>query len=317
MKDINEIGIVGLGIMGSSIATCLLAQGYKVTCLIQDLSTTQQAKDRILGNLKQLHHEALILVDPNRVLSNLFVTDDIKNLGHHEIIIESIVENLEAKKRVYSQLEKVLSSNAIIGSNTSGIPVSILQEGMVHPERLIGIHWAEPAHVTRFMEVICGKNSSLKFAKKVIELASNWGKEPTLVKRDIRGFISNRLMYAMMREAFYLVEKKYATYEDIDRACRNDLGAWITLAGPFRFMDLTGIPAYLSVMKDLFPELSNSNVAPDFIEKLVSSGARGVSNAHGFYQYTDKSADRWEKKFHKFSYDIRKLSEKYSTDQDS
>lgn len=118
-------------------------------------------------------------------------------------------------------------------------------------------------------------------------------------------------MYAMLREAFHLVEKGYATYEDVDRACRNDMGYWITFAGLFRFMDLTGVPAYLAVAKDLFPELDNSDKAPAFFEQLVAEGAKGVSNAHGFYPYTKHSAENWEKLFIEFSYDIRKLSEKY------
>src|ERR1043165_9316466 len=119
-------------------------------------------------------------------------------------------------------------------------------------------------------------------------LGERGGKEPSLVKKDIRGFITNRLMYAMMREAFHLVEKGYATYADIDRACRNDMGYWITFAGPFRFMDLTGVPAYLAVMKDLFPELDCSTKPPAFVEELVASGGKGVSNAQGFYPYTEK-----------------------------
>ena len=150
-----------------------------------------------------------------------------------------------------------------------------------------------------------------KYAEKIIALAEEWGKEPSLVKKDIRGFITNRLMYAMMREGIHLVENGYATIEDIDRACRNDMGYWITFAGIFRFMDLTGIPAYLTVMKDLFPELDNSTKPPAFIEELVASGAKGASNAHGFYPYTKESAEKWEKLFVEFTYNIRKLSEKY------
>jgi 3-hydroxybutyryl-CoA dehydrogenase len=142
-------------------------------------------------------------------------------------------------------------------------------------------------------------------------LAESWGKEPSLVRKDIRGFITNRLMYALMREAFFLVKNGYATYEDIDRAYRNDMGSWMTLAGPFRYMDLTGIPAYLTVMTGLFPELDNSANAPDFMKELVSAGAKGTANAHGFYKYTQETAEKWEETFVDFTYDIRSLSEKY------
>jgi 3-hydroxybutyryl-CoA dehydrogenase len=115
-----------------------------------------------------------------------------------------------------------------------------------------------------------------------------------------------------MREAFYLVENGYATIEDVDRSLRNDLGYWITFAGPFRFMDLTGIPAYRMVMEDLFPELCCSKEVPELMRKVVDSGARGVANAQGFYNYTPAEARRWEKRYLQFSYDIRALALKYS-----
>lgn len=161
------------------------------------------------------------------------------------------------------------------------------------------------------MEIICGQDTDIENAYKVRALAETWGKEPSVLKKDIRGFITNRLMYAMIREAFYLVEGGYATYEDVDRSLRNDLGSWITFAGPFRFMDLTGIPAYAAVMEGLLPELSNASAVPDTMKALVASGAKGVQNAKGFYSYTEASAKRWEELFSEFSYEIRRISEKY------
>ena len=97
----------------------------------------------------------------------------------------------------------------------------------------------------------------------------------------------------------------------MDRSLRNDLGYWITFAGPFRFMDLTGIPAYEAVMRDLFPELCNDTKVPNLISRAVQLGARGVSNAKGFYSYTPAQAKRWEKRFLKFTYEIRALAQKY------
>lgn len=312
-KSKMRIGTVGLGLMGSSIAACILAAGHEVTSLVKDLSIVDEARQRILSFLEQLHQEGILTERPEEVLKRHTITDDVANMAGHEVVIESIIENVDEKKSVYKKLETVLSPTAIIGSNTSAIPVTVLQSGLQHPERVLGIHWAEPAHITRFMEVICGKDSELEYAYKMVELAESWGKEPSLLKKDIRGFITNRIMYAMLREAFYLVENGYATMEDVDRSLRNDLGYWITFAGPFRFMDLTGIPAYLTVMKDLFPELSNATEAPAFMEDLVSAGAKGVSNAQGFYPYTPESAERWEEKFIEFSYDVRKLAKKYSS----
>jgi 3-hydroxybutyryl-CoA dehydrogenase len=118
----------------------------------------------------------------------------------------------------------------------------------------------------------------------------------------------------MLREAFFLVENGYATVADVDRSVRNDMGWWITMAGLFRFMDLTGIPAYKAVMEDLFPGLSNSIEVPQLMNEVVASGARGVSNAKGFYKYTPAQAKRWEELFLKFTYDVRRLALKYTED---
>ena len=312
MSEKIRIGVVGLGLMGSSISTCILAAGHEVTSLTRNIENAGDARKKILNFLLQLQQEGMLKEDPHIVLERLTITDDYSLFADHEVVIESIIENVDDKKRVFQQLEDVLSPTAIIGSNTSAIPVTILQSGLKHPERLLGIHWGEPAHILRFLEVICGEQSHIKYAEKIVELAEEWGKEPSLVRKDIRGFITNRLMYAMMREAIHLVKNGYATIEDIDRACRNDMGYWITFAGLFRFMDLTGIPAYLTVMEDLFPELDNSTKAPLFIEELVASGAKGVGNARGFYPYTKESAEKWEKLFIEFTYDIRKLAEKYA-----
>ncbi len=305
------LGTVGLGLMGSSIATCLLAAGHSVTTLVNDISQREPATQTILEYLEQLKSEGLLQDEPKALLKNIRITDDIRALAHLEIIIETITENTDAKKNLYRELETVLLPTAIIGSNTSAIPVSLLQAGLQYPGRLLGLHWAEPAHITRFMEVICGKETDIANAQKIIQLAESWGKEPSLLKKDIRGFITNRIMYAMLRECFFLVENGYATVEDVDRSLRNDLGYWITFAGPFRFMDITGIPAYFTVMQELFPELDNAKASPEMMKQLVAAGARGTSNAHGFYPYTKESAEKWEELFVQFTYDIRKLAEKY------
>jgi 3-hydroxybutyryl-CoA dehydrogenase len=199
-------------------------------------------------------------------------------------------------------------------SNTSAIPISILQKLTTHPQRFFGLHWAEPSHTTRFLEVICGELSDVNKGEYLYELSHSWGKEPTLVRKDIRGFITNRLMYAMYREAFYLVENGYASIEDIDRACRNNAGYWMTLAGVFRWMDLTGVPAYHNVMKELFPTLCNSTEVPKLIDDIVKAGGRGVANAHGFYSYSKEEAELWEETFRDFSYEIRELALRYPAD---
>ena len=306
------VGVVGLGLMGNSIIACLLAAGHPVVGVTRSLSKRRNTRRHLQSILRQMKREKLLSLDPAQVITKLRITEDFADLRECQVVIETVLEDLQVKYEVFRKIEAAVSPETIIGSNTSALPVTLLQKGASHPERFMGIHWGEPAHVLRFMEIICGDQTDLRLVERARALAERWGKEPSIVRRDVRGFLTNRCMYAMLREAFYLVESGYATIEDVDRSLRNDYGYWITLAGPFRFMDLTGIPAYMRVMEHLLPDLCCTKEVPELMRKVVGSGALGVANARGFYKYTPQEARRWEKRFLRFTYDIRALAQKYS-----
>jgi 3-hydroxybutyryl-CoA dehydrogenase len=308
------VGVVGLGLMGCSIATCLLMAGHRVVAIAPIEGDLQHAENRIREHLTKSQKEGLTEKSPDAWLTCLSITMDYSALKDCVLVIECTLEDLAIKKTVYGKIEAAIAEDALMTSNTSAIPISILQKHTRHPSRFFGLHWAEPSHTTRFLEVICGELSDVSRGEYLYELSQGWGKEPTLVRKDIRGFITNRLMYAMYREAFYLVENGYATVEDVDRACRNNAGYWMTLVGVFRWMDLTGVQAYHAVMKDLFPTLNNSTQVPRLIDDIVKAGGKGVANAHGFYAYTPEEARLWEETFKEFSYEIRRLALKYPAD---
>jgi 3-hydroxybutyryl-CoA dehydrogenase len=312
-KDI-PIGVVGLGLMGCSITTCLLIAGHPVVAVAPIPDDIKHAESRITEHLRKSKEEGLINNLPEYYLGHLTITEDYSLLKDCRLVIECTIENVDIKKSVYDKIEHIIATDALLTSNTSAIPISILQKLTVHPVRFFGLHWAEPSHTTRFLEVICGDLSDVSKAEYLYNLSHKWGKEPILVRKDIRGFITNRLMYAMYREAFYLVENGYATVEDVDRSCRNNAGYFMTLVGIFRWMDLTGVPAYHTVMKDLFPTLNNSTAVPKLIDDIVKKGGRGIANAHGFHEYTEEEAHLWEQTFKEFSYEIRKLALKYPAD---
>ena len=309
-----QAGVVGLGLMGCSITACLLLAGHPVVAVAPVPDDLKHAEDRITEHLRKSREEGLVKNPPEYYLSQVTITEDYNQLKDCSLVIECTIENISIKKSVYDKIERVISKDTLLTSNTSAIPISILQKQTLHPERFFGLHWTEPSHTTRFLEVICGDASDVSKAEFLYELSHQWGKEPILVRKDIRGFITNRLMYAMYREAFYLVENGYATVEDVDRSCRNNAGYFMTLAGPFRWMDLTGVPAYHTVMKDLFPTLNNDTSVPKLIDNIVKNGGRGVANAHGFHEYTEEEARLWEETFKEFTYEIRKLALKYPAD---
>jgi len=308
------VGLVGMGLMGSSIVTCLLIAGHRVVGVAPLANELDASKERIKAHLHKAKEEGLIKHSPKRYLKQLTATEDYGLLKDCNLVIECTLENLGIKKAVFEKVEAVIAPDALLTSNTSAIPISILQKETRYPERFFGLHWTEPAYTTRFLEVICGDLSDQNKAEYLYELSSEWGKEPILVRKDIRGFIANRLMYAMYREAFYLVENGYATIEDVDRACRNNTGYFMTLVGVFRWMDLTGVPAYHTVMQELFPTLNNDTKPAKLIEDIVSSGGKGVANAKGFYSYTEEEARLWEQTYKEFAFEIRKLALKYPAD---
>jgi 3-hydroxybutyryl-CoA dehydrogenase len=308
------VGIVGLGLMGCSITTCLLIANHTVIAVAPISVDMSTAAARIRHHLTKSKDEGIISLTPNQYFEHLTITEDFTKLAKCSLVIECTLEDMNIKKLMYAKVEAVISPEALLTSNTSAIPISSLQDQVKYPDRFFGLHWAEPSHTTRFLEIICGTKSEVTKGEYLYELAHFWGKEPTLVRKDIRGFITNRLMYAMYREACYLVENGYATVEDVDRACRNNPGYWMTLVGVFRWMDLTGVPAYHTVMKDLLPDLCISSEIPTLIDDIVKAEGKGVSNGRGFYSYTPEEAQLWEETFRNFSYEIRKLALKYPAD---
>tara|TARA_B100001175_G_C19508800_1_gene642429 strand:- start:1166 stop:2146 length:981 start_codon:yes stop_codon:yes gene_type:complete len=313
MNNGAPIGVVGLGMMGSSIATALLLNGQKVVALSSiNSKIDSEAPNRVKKSLVECMKEGLTEKGLPELLENIHFTSDYTDLRTCWLVMECVIEDLNIKKEVYSKIENNVDDTVIITSNTSAIPISILQNHLCVAERFFGMHWAEPAYTSRFLEIVCGEKSPVEMGEQLHSIAKEWGKEPTLVRKDIRGFITNRIMYAMYREAMHLVESGYATIEDVDRACKNDGGHWMTFCGLFRYMDLTGLKAYHAVMKDLFPELSNQTTVPKLIDDIAKKGGNGISNGVGFYTYSKEEALEWEKAFERFSFDINKISLKYA-----
>lgn len=309
-----DVAVIGLGLMGRSIVACLLAAGHRVIGLTNDLAVSAETPARVKEMLAQMHSEGLLHADAETVMSRFSMSAVIQDIAKCSIVFESVTEDLALKREIVRQFESVVPDTAVFATNTSAIPVSELQEGTKHPERILGIHWHEPAHVSRFMEIIPGKATQAEYVARIVALAPSWGKEPSVLRREIRGFISNRISYAMFREACHLVDSGVCGVEDVDHAMRNDVGWWMPFAGPFRYMDLMGVEAYYRVMKDLLPDLVTSPDVPRLIKDVVEGGGRGISNGRGFYHYTAAEAAAWESRYAEFNYKMRQLTMEYSHD---
>ncbi len=308
----QPVGLVGLGLMGQGIASCLLASGLRVIGCDAQAARRKRARTHIAATLREMVTHGLLPAARAHTSERDFETVAAPgDLGACRFVIESVTEDLAIKRKVYAELEPALSKSAIIASNTSSLPITLLQSTLKHPGRLIGMHWGEPAHIMRYLEIVPGKKTRPDVVRRARALGVACGKAPTVLQRDIRGFLSNRMMYAMMREAFFLVEQGVASMEDVDTSFRNDIGWWATIAGPFRWMDLTGIPAYGAVMKGLLPELSNQKDVPKLMRRMLKRRAEGVTNLKGFYPYNRTTARRWSRVWFDFSYELRKLIDKF------
>jgi 3-hydroxybutyryl-CoA dehydrogenase len=283
---------------------------------IAPVAGEKETASKHIRDLLALCDRTGLLTKPRKAyLASLTISYDYRELSSCCLVLECVIEDIEIKKAVYKRIMDAVSDEAIMATNTSAIPISMLQQYVTNPGRFIGIHWAEPAFATRFMEITQGDNTDVHVAEWVYDLAHCWGKEPTLLKKDIRGFITNRLMYAVYRETLSLVEKGQATLEDVDKAFRYDAGSWMTLMGIFRRMDFLGLKDFLVIFETLFPELDNNDEPPAIMQRLIETKAGGIQNCHGLYDYTAEEAKRWDEAFAAFNGDIYYLAALYPSEQ--
>ena len=311
--EIETIGVAGLGLLGRGIAACLVGHGFRVIAFTRQEATHAAARRYIAQAIGDLVERAgfppsLLEEWPGRYEP----VSSLERFGECGFVIESVVEDMAAKEAIFDEIEGAVGAEVPVASNTSAIPISRLQAGRKHPERFLGMHWAEPAHVTRFMELIRGQQTSDAAMEAAVVLARRIGKEPCVVRKDVPAFIVNRIGYAMYREALNVLEMGVADVETIDRACRNALGLWAAMCGPLRWMDLTGGPAlYGKAIRGVLPTLSNATELPRTLADLVDADARGIANGRGFYEYTEEEAARWEALLREQAWTLRELLDKH------
>lgn len=311
--EIKTVGIVGLGLLGRGIAACLLGHGFRVVAHARRQAVHDEAQEYIGRAIQDLVERAGVPAAlSTQWLDRYTAVDSLESLAGCDFVIESVVEDLAVKQEVFERLEAVVGEHVPIASNTSSLPITRLQRDRKHPERFLGMHWAEPAHATRFLELIRGEQTSDEAFAAAADLAKASGKEPCLVQQDVPGFIINRIGYAMYREALNLLEMGVADVATIDRSCRNALGLWATLCGPFRMIDLSGGPAlYGKAMQGVLPSLSRATELPKTLQALMDSGARGVANGRGFYDYTEEESRQWEERYLQHAWAVRELMKRF------
>jgi len=309
----QRVGVVGLGLLGRGITACFLGHGFEVVAFARNEQTHAAVREHV----GQMMDELVDLGGFDAGLrqswpARYFPTTDYAALRDCSFVVESVLEDIAIKHEVFDRIEAEVSAMTIIASNSSAIPITQLQQRRQHPERFLAMHWAEPAHATRFMEIIRGEKTSEATIQTTLALARRLGKEPSVLQKEIPGFIANRIGYAMYREALSLLNSGVADAETIDRSVRNALGLWATVCGPLRWIDLTGGPElYAKAVQHVLPTLNNSTELPPVLKELAETGARGIVNGRGFYNYTPEEARRWEELYRRHAWRVAQMQNEY------
>jgi len=243
--------------MGGQVSA-LLATGSEETAL---MSRKQATIDATMNNIhryiEDLHRHELIQEEPAELLKRIHTTSSLEDAAQDaELIVESVTENLDTKREVFQRLDRTAKPTTILASNTSSLPITRLAEKTNNPERVLGSHFIQPAHVVPLVEVVKGEKTSDGGIKRATEIWRSLGRITVTVNVDIPGLIVNRIQHAMIREAVYLVGTGVARVEDIDLAVSLGLGPRLSISGPLEQRDINGIDMHCSVAKHLWSKLS-------------------------------------------------------------
>jgi 3-hydroxybutyryl-CoA dehydrogenase len=282
LDQIKTIGIVGAGTMGLGIAQICAVTGYKTLLFDINKEAIDKAFKIIDKNLSGAVEKGKLTEEGKQVaLQNITAITDLKKLVA-DVIIEAAIEKLPIKKEIFNTLEEVNSAETILASNTSSIPITQIAFGLKNPERVVGMHFFNPAHIMKLVEVIVGAATNEEIAKTIYDLSIKLGKTPVMAK-DSPGFIVNRVARHYYVESLKALEENVASFENIDKLLESS-GFKM---GPFKLMDLIGVDTNYSVTSSMFEQFSfDSKFRPSRIQKQkVDAGHHGKKTGKGFYEY--------------------------------
>ena len=283
MAPVKRIGVIGSGIMGAGLAEVASRAGYEVVVR----SRSQSSADAMLSALGRALAKAVErgkATDDERtsILGRITATDRITDLAECDLVIESVVEDLEVKKALFAELDAVLGADAIIATNTSTLPVVELAMSTQRPDRVCGIHFFNPAPMMKLVEIIRPLTASDDTIAAALGFATACGKDAVEVK-DRAGFIVNALLFPYLNNAIRMLENGTASMESIDTAMK---GGCNFPMGPFALLDLVGLDTSLAILEALHAEFADPNYSPaPTLRRMVTAGHLGRKTKRGFYSY--------------------------------
>jgi 3-hydroxybutyryl-CoA dehydrogenase/5-formyl-3-hydroxy-2-methylpyridine 4-carboxylate dehydrogenase len=280
---IKRIAIIGMGTMGPGMAARLARGGIEVIAYdvapaaIQRAQALQGVAEGVLDSLGIAATEAG---------SVRFTADLADAVTRVDLVIENVPENIATKADVYRQIDELVGAQTIVATDTSGIPITQLQAHISNPARFVGMHWSNPPHIVPMIEVIAGGQTAPETVQTIRELIRSLGLLPVVVKKDVPGFVENRVLYALLREVVDLVERGVIEPEDVDTCVSWGIGYKLAVVGPMALLDMAGLDIYNSVSTFLNAELADRKDVAPMVSRKIAAGTLGIKSGEGIYTYT-------------------------------
>ncbi len=285
MKQIQIVGVLGGGLMGSGIAQVCAAAGFPTVVREVSDQLGEKAKSGIAKMLnKGIERGKVTEMQRDTTLNNLTFTTDVAQLKDCDLVIEAVVEDLELKNKLWSELDAVCGANTIFASNTSSLTIAAMAAACGRPDRMLGLHFFNPVPLMKLVEVVKTITTSDETADTAFDFVKRLGKEPIRAK-DSSGFVVNLLLVPYMIDAINALESNVASVEDIDKGMM--LGAGYPM-GPFTLLDFVGLDTTYKIAEIMFDEYREKRYAPPpLLRRMVMAGMYGRKSGKGFYDYSE------------------------------
>lgn len=282
----RKIAVIGAGNMGHGFATYFALNEWDVTLVDHRQSNLDEAKARIREVVCFHNEKGLASMSPNEVQSNVSMTLDRESgVSDVDFVLETVSEDLETKREVFAALTDSAPSDAVLATNTSGIPITDIAAGNDAADRILGCHWWYPPYLLKPVEVVRGEATTDETVNRTIDILESIDRKPVLVERDVPGFVWNRVQNAVVRECLHLAAEGVASIEDINMAIRDGYARRTAVIGPFETIDIGGLDLYRTVADDLFPHLSDAGTPNELFEEYLDNGRGGIEDGAGFFEY--------------------------------
>lgn len=288
----TRVAIIGAGTMGSGLAVQFARHGTRTTVIDHRESNLETARETVTDALAFLRQEALLAADTDAVLESIdFTLDTVAGVADTELVLETVSEDREVKRDVFETVAAAAPGDAVLASNTSGIPITELGAFVPEPERVVGCHWWNPPYLLPLVEVVRSEETSPDVVDRTVGYVEGVGRDPIVVERDVPGFVWNRIQFAVLRECAHLVSEGVASMADVERAVRDGYALRTAAVGPFETADLSGVDLFRDIADDLYPHLSTAEEAGPVFEDRIAEGRTGVASGAGFHEYEESLAE--------------------------